>query len=59
MQLKEYLRATMDFTVLNMMLRTDTEFNEMIARRNEGKFNLTDAEVLACAAHEAWKKVIK
>lgn len=59
MQLKEYLRATMDFTVLNMMLRTDTEFNEMIARRNEGKFNLTDAEVLACAAHEAWKRVIK
>lgn len=59
MQLKEYLRATMDFTVLNMMLRTDTEFNEMIALRNEGKFNLTDDEVLACAAHEAWKKVIK
>lgn len=59
MQLKEYLRATMDFTVLNMMLRTDTEFNEMIALRNEGKFNLTDDEVLACAAHEAWKNVIK
>lgn len=59
MQLKEYLRATMDFTVLNMMLRTDGEFNEMIARRNEGKFNLDDAEVLACAAHEAWKSVTK
>ncbi|UJD05761.1 hypothetical protein [Klebsiella phage MY02] len=59
MQLKEYLRATMDFTVLNMMIRTDGEFNEMIARRNEGKFNLDDAEVLACAAHEAWKSVTK
>lgn len=59
MQIKEYLRVTMDFTVMNMMLRTDSEFKEMIARRNEGKFNLDDAEVLACAAHEAWKKVTK
>lgn len=59
MQLKEYLRASMDFTVMHMMLKTDSEFNSMIERRNEGKFNLDDAEVLACAAHEAWKKVTK
>lgn len=59
MQLKEYLRATMDFTVMDMMLRTDSKFKEMIVRRNEGDFNLDDAEVLACAAHEAWKKVTK
>lgn len=59
MQLKEYLRATMDFTTLKMMLKTDSEFNVMIDNRNEGKFNLSDDEVLACAAHEAWKKVTK
>lgn len=58
MQLKEYLRASMDFTIMNMMLRTDSKFNEMIVRRNEGNFSLSDDEVLACAAHEAWKKVI-
>ncbi|WKW88049.1 hypothetical protein pzkkv8_207 [Klebsiella phage pzk-kv8] len=59
MQLKEYLRATMDFTVMNMLLKTDREFNDMIERRNNGGFNLDDAEVLACAAHEAWKSVTK
>ncbi|QPB08953.1 hypothetical protein CPT_Metamorpho_216 [Klebsiella phage Metamorpho] len=59
MQLKEYLRSTTDFTVLNMMMNTERKLNDMITRRNEGKFNLTDDEVLACAAHEAWKKVIK
>lgn len=35
-QLKEYLRATMDFTVMNMLLKTDREFNDMIERRNNG-----------------------
>lgn len=59
MQLKEYMRTSMDLSVMHMMRRTDIEFNDMIARRNEGKFNLSDDEVLACAAHEAWKKVIK
>lgn len=59
MQLKEYLRASMDFTVMHMMLKTDSKFNSMIERRNEGTFNLTDDEVLACAAHEAWKSVTK
>ena len=59
MQLKEYLRASMDFVVLNMMLKTDMEFNKMIERRINDKFNLCDDEVLACAAHEAWKSVTK
>lgn len=59
MQLKEYLRSSMDFTVMHMMLKTDSEFNYMITRRNEHKFNLCDEEVLACAAREAWKEMTK
>lgn len=56
-QFKDYLMTMMNFTVLDMVLNTDYEFNDMIARRDEGNFNLPDSEVLACAAHEAWKKV--
>ncbi len=59
MQLKEYLRATTDFVTLNMMINTEREFNDMIDLRDKGQFNLSNDEVLACAAHEAWKKVIE
>lgn len=56
MQLKEYLRSIIDCNFRYFMYHTECEFNEMIARRDEGKFSLSDDEVLACAAHEAWKR---
>lgn len=54
-ELKDYLYSVIEFKFTEQTMRTHYEFIHMIKRRDDGHFNLSDEDVLANAAHEAWK----
>lgn len=58
-ELKDYLFSQINFNFIHYMVKTEAEFNFMLARRDAGFHSLSDDDVLACAAHEVWKKVTK